>query len=66
MASRIDRRWINAPSRLQPMHDYHGKNVFAAFDHNGYPAVIYFVEGAVSSMVVSKDNLKFLSNGWRK
>lgn len=28
--------WINAPSTLQPAHEYHGRKVIAMKEHDGY------------------------------
>lgn len=55
----MKRMWINQPSKLQPLHEYHGLNVLAAQDKNG--VTIYPVTGDVISMV-PPDGV--LSEGW--
>lgn len=55
-----ERYWINQPSTLQPLHEYHAENVLAVPYTEGTHAV-YFLKGDVISMVVHSI---VLSPGW--
>jgi hypothetical protein len=47
------RAWINQPSTLQPMHNYHGMRGIAIVDPMQSDAIrIYFSEGELFSMQV--------------
>lgn len=63
MTVAIRRCWINQPSTLQPLHEYHGLNVLVASNHEGYPTVIYFLGGPVVS--TAGDYRLCLAEGWR-
>lgn len=58
----IKRCWINQPSTRDPLHQYHGRNVLAAYGHEGYEVVLYFTEGPATS--VAGTFAKCLSDGW--
>lgn len=51
------KRWVNQPSTLQPLHQYHGKNiVFSCFGENGN----------VEVWIVPDDIVKSIADGnWR-
>ncbi len=69
---RPKRMWINQPSKLQPNHEHHGKNVLAVLERpadkkNPFHPIpptyrVYFLEGPVISMEVYSFEL---SEGWR-
>lgn len=53
------RMWINQPSKLQPLHEYHGVNVLA--EQNKEFPTVYLTEGNIVSMVIHR---LALSSGW--
>ena len=54
----IKRMWINQPSGLQPLRNYHGENVLANFDDtDGILVRVYPVKGPVISMNIPKNSL---------
>ncbi len=60
---KLERMWINQPSRLQPDHKWNGERVLAAVDYQPERPVVrvYFLRGAV----VSQEMLRLsLSPGW--
>lgn len=60
----IKRCWVNQPSTHDPLHQYHGRNVLAAYGHEGYEAVLYFTEGPTTS-IVTNGLKRALADGWR-
>lgn len=56
----IERKWINQPSTLQPLHHLHGTNVLAAKEYDDTYR-IFFLKGDTISMQVSS---LYLSDGW--
>ena len=50
------RVWINQPSKLQPLHKYHGK-VGIAFKDSNDIITVYFTEGSLLSMIVPENVL---------
>jgi hypothetical protein len=62
VAKKIKQCWINQPSTAQPLHKQDGKNVLVAFDHDGYPTVIYFLDKAAS---IAGDFRLCLADGWK-
>ena len=60
MKPKVDRYWINQPSKLQPHHDMHGVNVLAYHEYDDTYRV-YFTSGPVLSMQMFKSAL---SPGW--
>jgi hypothetical protein len=55
----MERMWINQPSKLQPLHKYHGERVL----YDPETSRIYFVGGDVASMGIITNPLP-LSPGW--
>jgi len=53
MNDKIYRAWINQPSTLQPLHEYHGKRCIVN-DTDDKTVTIYFTEGAIHSMMVPR------------
>lgn len=61
MKTNLTRCWINQPSSLQPHHNLHGVRVLVAEDESpAYPR-IYFLDGPVHSLTISR---LALSAGW--
>lgn len=69
---RFQRMWINAPSRFQPYHDWHGENVIAVLDSDGHImtdgkdpnyTTVALLTGDVYSIRINK---MYLSNGWNR
>ena len=64
---KLKRMWINQPSALQPLHDYHGTNVLAGIERENHSNSlgtvyrIYFLSGDVVSMNAHETSL---SDGW--
>jgi len=54
------RVWVNAPSTLQPDHEWHGRNGLAVLDE-GTMARLFFCEGDIISIRI--DTL-YLAMGW--
>jgi len=55
------RAWINAPSKDNVYHNYHGMRCIAIVEHARYSqpmATVYFTEGVVHSMMIEP---KYLS-----
>lgn len=48
------RAWINQPSNLQPLHEFHGIRCIVN-DCGDIVVTIWFTEGAVHSMVVPRN-----------
>lgn len=59
--SRPQRKWINQPSTLQPLHHLNGVNVLAVPEY-GDTWTIYFLSGDVISQQAPAATL---SDGWR-
>lgn len=58
----MKRMWIDQPSTLQLLHDYHGTNVLADYnDMDGIRCTVYHLEGGVTSMMIPT---LCLSPGW--
>ena len=60
----LQRMWINQPSKLQPLHHLHGRNVLAHHEYDTEKMStwrVYFLEGDIVSSQV--DGL-WLSRGW--
>ena len=55
----LQRMWINQPSTLQILHEYHGTNVLVDTENE----IAYFLTGDVISMEVPMETL---SEGWIK
>jgi hypothetical protein len=61
--ARLERYWINAPSTLQPVHHWNGRNVFVdKSDRDGVCVTVYFTEGPTISAMIPK---MYLSAGWQ-
>jgi hypothetical protein len=45
----LERRWINQPSTLQPLHKLHGTDVLLDREDN----IIYFLSGPVTNMDIT-------------
>lgn len=60
MKPQLERKWINQPSTLQPMHEQHGTLVLVMQEDKGM-STIYFLSGPSISTYVSTS---YLSNGW--
>lgn len=58
----IQRMWINQPSTLQPLHDYHGINVLAQEEMSG-SFTVYFLSGPIISMRVPRNAISY---GWKE
>lgn len=48
------RAWVNQPSNLQPLHDFHGKNCIVN-DSGDVTVTIWFTHGPVHSIVVPRN-----------
>jgi len=59
--SKVERMWINQPSRLQPYYHLHGTRVLARHEY-GKTWQIYFLDGDVVSQQIDRIAL---SKGWR-
>lgn len=59
----IKRCWINQPSTHNKLHQYHGRNVLVAFNHEGYETIVYFLDGDTVS--IAGAYAACLSEGWR-
>lgn len=56
----LERKWINQPSTLQPLHKLHGTNVLAGYESET-TSIIYFLSGPIVDQLAP--NL-CLSDGW--
>jgi hypothetical protein len=60
----MERCWINAPSTLQPVHHWHGRNVIVdRSDSDGMCVTVYFIEGPIVSAMIPA---LYLSKGWTR
>jgi hypothetical protein len=57
----IDRKWINQPSTLQPLHEYHGTNVLAEKLPTG-DYCVYLLSG--EKFGITPVPARSLSPGW--
>lgn len=60
----MQRYWINAPSKLQTVHQWHGRNVLCDVDKPATTNCVtaYFTSGEVVSAVIPKI---YLAKGWK-
>lgn len=59
----MERCWINAPSTLQPVHHWHGRNVIVdRGDRDGVCVTVYFTEGQIISAMIPS---MYLAKGYK-
>lgn len=54
------RAWVNQPSKLQPLHGFHGKKCIVN-DYGDTVVTVWFTEGEIHSMVVPRNCVSKLS-----
>lgn len=58
----LKRMWINQPSTLQPLNEWHGENVLACVkSYTENTVKVYCLAGDTVSMIVPRNSL---SEGW--